>query len=161
MSEEKKEEAVDIPVLNISKEMLEENKKQMEEAKSILTPPEGQVLAGLRSFCPVHGDITRASRIIKYTTYMKSEEDGKVHPISSSDCICLACVSDWWKKTIVANYPKEPNGTPGQVKIAPVFISKEEYEKLVAEQKEAAKESAESANTDTKAEASAEAKPNA
>lgn len=143
MTEEVKENEtseLNVPMQTISKERIEENEKIMEETKRILTPPEGQVLAGLRSFCPIHGDITRASRIVKYTTYMKSEVDGKVHPFSSSDAICLACVSDWWRKNIVANYPKDEKGNDQVVKIAPVFISQEEYNKLVDDQKKAAEE---------------------
>ena len=113
MAEEVKENEtseLNVPMQTISKERIEENEKIMEETKKILTPPKGQVLAGLRSFCPIHGDITRASRILKYTTYMKSEVDGKVHPFSSSDAICLACVSDLWRKLVVSNYPKDENG---------------------------------------------------
>lgn len=138
MSEEvKKEESEDvqIPVLSVSEEELENNKKRMEEAKNILTPPEGQVLAGLRSFCPIHGDITRASKIIKHTIYMKNDKTGKVEPVSYSDVICLACVSELWRKKVVANYPKDKDGNPGEIRISPVFISREEYEKIVAEQK--------------------------
>lgn len=137
MAEEEKKD-LDIPVLSISKEELDENQRLMNEAKDVLTPPKGQVLVGLRSFCPIHGDITRASRIIKHTIYMKSEVDGKVHPISSSDCICLACVSDLWRSKVVANYPKDENGNPRTVQIAPVFVSEEEYNKLVEEQKKKA-----------------------
>ena len=143
MAEEVKENEaseLNVPMQTISKQRIEENEKIMEETKKILTPPKGQVLAGLRSFCPIHGDITRASRILKYTTYMKSEVDGKVHPFSSSDAICLACVSDLWRKLVVSNYPKDENGNPQVVKIAPVFISQEEYDKLVDDQKKAAKE---------------------
>lgn len=139
MAEEEKKD-LDIPVLSISKEELDENQRLMNEAKDVLTPPKGQVLVGLRSFCPIHGDITRASRIIKHTIYMKSEVDGKVHPISSSDCICLACVSDLWRSKVVANYPKDENGNPKTVQIAPVFVSEEEYNKLVEEQKKKAAE---------------------
>ena len=138
MAEEVKENEtseLNVPMQTISKERIEENEKIMEETKRILTPPEGQVLAG-----PIHGDLPRASRIVKYTTYMKSEVDGKVHPFSSSDAICLACVSDWWRKNIVANYPKDEKGNDQVVKIAPVFISQEEYNKLVEDQKKAAEE---------------------
>lgn len=146
MEEEKKEETLDIPVLSISKEELEENQRLMEEAKNVLTPPEGQVLVGLRSFCPIHGDITRASRIIKYTIYRKSEEDGKVHPISSSDCICLACISDLWRSKVVANFPKDAKGNPGLVQVAPVFVSEEKYKELVEEQKKREAAAAEKAD---------------
>ena len=133
MSEETKKTA-EIPVLSISKEELEKNKKSLESAKSILTPPEGQVLAGMRAYCPVHGDITRASKIIKHTIYKKNEETGNIEPVSYSDVVCLACLSELWRSKVVANYPKDENGEPGDIKIAPVFISKEEYEALVKEQ---------------------------
>lgn len=132
------EEEVQVPLLTITEEDLEKNKKSLENAKSILTPPEGQVLAGLRSFCPIHGDITRASKIIKHTIYMKNEKTGEVEPVSYTDVVCLACLSELWRKKVVANYPKEPDGTPGEIKIAPVFISKEEYEELLKKQKEEA-----------------------
>lgn len=131
----KEEDEMQIPVLSVSEAELEENKKRMEEAKNILTPPEGQVLAGLRSFCPIHGDITRASKIIKHTIYMKNDKTGKVEPVSYSDVLCLACLSELWRNKVVANYPKDSDGKPGEIRISPVFISKEEYEKIVAEQK--------------------------
>lgn len=142
MSEEKKtieEENVEVPVLSISEEQLEQNKQALENARNILTPPEGQVLAGMRAFCPVHGDITRASKIVKHTIYMKNEKTGEIEPVSYSDVMCLACLSELWRKKVVANFPKNPDGTPGDVKVAPVFISKEEYEKLLKEQEEAAR----------------------
>lgn len=140
MSEEKTqtEAEVQVPLLSITEEDLEKNKKSLEDAKAILTPPEGQVLAGLRSFCPVHGDITRASKILKHTIYMKNEKTGEVEPVSYTDVVCLACLSKLWREGVVAKYPKDPDGTPGEIKIAPVFISKEEYEALLKKQKEEA-----------------------
>lgn len=147
------EEEVQVPLLTITEEDLERNKKSLEDAKSILTPPEGQVLAGLRSFCPIHGDITRASKIIKHTIYMKNEKTGEVEPVSYTDVVCLACLSKLWREKVVANYPKDPDGTPGEIKIAPVFISKEEYEELLKKQKEA------EANQQEAAAAPAEEKP--
>lgn len=149
MSEEMaKSEEVQIPLLSISEDDLERNKKSLEDAKAILTPPEGQVLAGLRSFCPIHGDITRASKILKHTVYMKNEKTGEVEPVSYTDVICLACLSKLWRENVVANYPKDADGNPGDIKIAPVFISKEEYEAIMKKQQqeevqEEAKESAE------------------
>lgn len=146
MSEEsqntQEEKKLEVPILSISTEDLEKNKQALETAKNILTPPEGQVLAGLRSFCPIHGDITKASKIIKHTIYMKNEETGNVEPVSYSDVICLACVSNFWRKQIVANYPKDADGSPGDIKVAPVFISKAEYEKLVKEQEQQVSEEA-------------------
>lgn len=147
MSEEQKktEDENQIPLLTISEDDLERNKKSLEEAKSILTPPEGKVLAGLRSFCPIHGDITRASKILKHTVYMKNEKTGEVEPVSYTDVICLACLSKLWREHVVAKYPKEKDGTPGDIKIAPVFISKEEYEELIKKQQEEDKAAAEEA----------------
>lgn len=154
MSDEKKEVKADetdlnIPVLNISEEEIEKNKQNMENAKKILTPPDGQVLAGLRSFCPVHGDITRASKILKHTLYMRNEKTGKVEAQSFSDVICLACLSELWRNKVVANYPKDENGNPGEIKVAPVFISKEEYEKILEEQKEASEKESATENNET------------
>lgn len=134
------EEELQVPVLDISEEELEANQKNMEDAKKILTPPEGQVLAGLRSFCPIHGDITRASKILKHTIYMKNAKTGKIEPVSYSDVICLACVSELWRKNVVANYPKDKDGNPGEIKVSPVFIPREEYEKIVESQKVKAEE---------------------
>lgn len=131
---EEKKPSMQVPVLGVTQEDLEKNKKSLENAKSILTPPEGKVLAGLRSFCPIHGDITRASKISKYTILAKVEGTDKVEPITYTDVICLACVSDLWRKGVVAKYPANPDGTPGDIKMAPVFIDKEEYDKLVKEQ---------------------------
>lgn len=148
MSEEMaKSEDVQIPLLSISEDDLERNKKSLEDAKAILTPPEGQVLAGLRSFCPIHGDITRASKILKHTVYMKNEKTGEVEPVSYTDVICLACLSKLWRENVVANYPKDSDGNPGDIKIAPVFISKEEYEAIMKkqQQEEAQEETKESA----------------
>lgn len=147
MSEENetKEPSVDVPIMNITSEDLEKNKKALETAKNILTPPEGKVLAGLRSFCPIHGDITRASKILKHTIYMKNEQTGNVEPVSFSDVICLACISELWRKNVVAKYPADKDGQPGDIKVAPVFIDKEEYEKLMKEQEEEAKKAEEEA----------------
>lgn len=140
MSEELKENEIEdtqVPLLSVSEEELEENKKKMEEAKNILTPPEGHVLAGLRSFCPIHGDITRASKIIKHTIYMKNEKTGKVEPVSFSDVVCLACLSELWRKEIVSKYPKDKDGNPQEIRISPVFLEKSEFDKIVAEQEAA------------------------
>ena len=115
-----------LPVLEISAEELAANKERAKEAESILTPKDDQVLVGLRSYCPVHGDITRASKVIKYTLYMKNEK-GEIAPYQYSDVICLACLVDKWKKDVVANYPKNPDGTPGEIRMAPVFVTKLEY----------------------------------
>lgn len=115
-----------LPVLEISDAELEKNKQRQTEAESILTPPEGQVLVGLRSFCPIHGDITRASKIIKYTLYMKNAK-GEVAPYAFSEAICLACVADKWRNEIVTTYPKTQDGKPGTIQVAPVFVTKQEY----------------------------------
>lgn len=133
---EKKKTSDELPIDTLTKEEIETNKKKLEDAKKILTPPEGQVLAGLRAFCPVHGDITRASKIIKHTIFMKNEETGKVEPVTSSDVVCLACLSDLWRNKVVANYPKNADGTPGEIRVSPVFIPQEEYEKLKKESEE-------------------------
>lgn len=135
---DEKEEKMTIPMLNVTDEDLERDKKSLQNAKEILTPPEGQVLAGVRAFCPIHGDITRASKIIKHTIFMKEESTGNVRPVAYSDVVCLACLSKLWREQVVAKYPKDADGEPGNIKIAPVFISKEEYEKIVKEQEEKA-----------------------
>lgn len=138
------ENVMEVPMLTISAEETERNKQELEKAKAILTPPEGQLLAGMRAYCPVHGDITRASKVVKHTIYVKSEETGEVKPRSYSDVICLACVSEFWRKQIVANYPKNADGTPGDIKVAPVFISEEEYKEMLKQQEEAAAQEAKS-----------------
>lgn len=154
----KKEDTLEIPVMSITEEDLEKNRLAMQSAKDILTPPEGQVLAGLRSFCPIHGDITRASKIIKHTIYMQNEATKKVVPVSYSDVICLACLSELWRSKVVANFPKDEKGNPGEVKVAPVFISKEEYDKIIAEQEKAAEEAAKAAEDAATVEAAIEKK---
>lgn len=150
MAEEKVQKEVPVEVL--TKEAQEMNKKIAEEAKAALTPPEGQVFVGMRAFCPVHGDITQASKIIKHTRFMKSEETGKIEPVSFSDVICLACVSDMWRGFMANKMPKDKDGNPAQIQLSPIFMKKEEVEKM----QEAAKEAAEKAKADATKEETAE-----
>ena len=122
MAEEKATE-FQLPVL--TQEEIEANKKVAEENEKILTPPEGKVFIGMRAFCPKHGDITQASKVIKHKKYVKGP-DGKVIPFFTSDVICLACVSDMWRK-----YVNEELKTP--IQCSPVFIDEAEAEKMKQE----------------------------
>lgn len=141
MSEEKeKEQVLDLPMLDTSNEELEAGVEKMKTFQDVLTPPEGQVLVGLRSFCPIHGDITRASKVIKYTTYKKNKDTGEVVAAADSDILCLACLSEIWRSKVVDNYPKGEDGRPGEIQISPVFLDKEEYEKLVQKAKESSQD---------------------
>lgn len=142
MAEEKATE-FQLPVL--TQEEIETNKKVAEENEKILTPPEGKVFIGMRAFCPKHGDITQASKVIKHKKYVKGP-DGKVIPFFTSDVICLACISDMWR-----DYVNKELKSP--IQCSPVFIDEAEAEKMKQEllkQQEAAN-----------AEAPEEAKPEA
>lgn len=142
MAEEKATE-FQLPVL--TQEEIEANKKVAEENEKILTPPEGKVFIGMRAFCPKHGDITQASKVIKHKKYVKGP-DGKVIPFFTSDVICLACISDMWR-----DYVNKELKSP--IQCSPVFIDEAEAEKMKQEllkQQEAAN-----------AEAPEEAKPEA
>ncbi len=142
MAEEKATE-FQLPVL--TQEEIEANKKVAEENEKILTPPKGKVFIGMRAFCPKHGDITQASKVIKHKKYVKGP-DGKVIPFFTSDVICLACISDMWR-----DYVNKELKSP--IQCSPVFIDEAEAEKMKQEllkQQEAAN-----------AEAPEEAKPEA
>lgn len=119
---------------DISPEELKENSDRMQTAKDVLTPPEGQVLAGLRSFCPIHGDITRASKLLKHTIYKKNTESGEIEPVSYTDVLCLACLSELWRTQVVAKFPKNAEGKPEEIKVAPVFIAEKDYKEILVSQ---------------------------
>lgn len=122
MAEEKNAE-FKLPVL--TQEEIDANKKVAEENEKILTPPEGKVFIGMRAFCPRHGDITQASKVIKHKKYVKGP-DGKIIPFFTSDVLCLACLSDMWRK-----YVNEDLGSP--IQCSPVFIDEAEAEKMKQE----------------------------
>lgn len=122
MAEEKATE-FQLPVL--TQEEIEANKKVAEENEKILTPPEGKVFIGMRAFCPKHGDITQASKVIKHKKYVKGP-DGKVIPFFTSDVICLACISDMWR-----DYVNKELKSP--IQCSPVFIDEAEAEKMKQE----------------------------
>jgi len=136
MADEVKSEetTTDIPYMSITDAQIEEGSKLEEETRKILTPPAGHRLVGLRSFCPKHGDITRASKVIPYKLYQKNEDTGKVVQTSSTEVVCLACLAEFWREHIVTTLPKFPDGTPGTIKVAPVFVTEAEYRKIVLEQ---------------------------
>ena len=145
MAEEKTAE-FQLPVL--TQEEIDANKKVAEENEKILTPPEGKVFIGMRAFCPKHGDITQASKVIKHKKYVKGP-DGKVIPFFTSDVLCLACLSDMWRK-----YVNEELKTP--IQCSPVFIDEAEAEKMkqeiLAEEAAARKKAEEAAQQEAKEE---------
>jgi len=116
MSEENKEE-----FSVITDAEMDAQKKKSEEVDKLLTPPEGQVLDGLRSFCPIHGEITYANRTLEYTLFRKNEK-GTVFPVTYRDVICEACLSDMWKEYCASHMPKGENGVQQGITVSPVFI---------------------------------------
>lgn len=137
MAEEKMAE-FKLPVL--TQEEIDANKKVAEENEKILTPPEGKVFIGMRAFCPKHGDITQASKVIKHKKYVKGP-DGKIMPFFTSDVLCLACLSDLWR-----DYVNKELKSP--IQCSPVFIDEAEAEKMKQEilaEEAAAREKAEAA----------------
>ena len=73
MSEENKEE-----FSVITDAEMDAQKKKSEEVDKLLTPPEGQVLDGLRSFCPIHGEITYGA-----------SGNGNVPCVSTGFCVAI------------------------------------------------------------------------
>lgn len=123
MSEEiiKTEEKFEVPLPTLTKEDLDNNKEKLEEANKALTPPEGKVMKGMRAFCSIHGDITRASHVLKFVRYFQDEE-GKMIAVPYSDIICKACLSDMWRKGV-------EKGDFGKVVAAPIFGDPESEDK--------------------------------
>ena len=117
---QEEEKVEDMAFESVSKEYLDEYSAQMEEARKILTPPEGKVLIGMRSVCPIHGDITQASKFLTHTQFVKNPE-GKIVSVTNSDVICVKCLSELWRKYIQENYPKDENGKTRVISVSPIF----------------------------------------
>ena len=117
----KEEEATEDSLFeSVTKEYLDEYATQMEEARKVLTPPEGKILLGMRSVCPIHGDITQASKFLTHTQFVKNPE-GKIVSVTNSDVICVKCLSDLWRKYIKENFPKDENGNTRVISVSPIF----------------------------------------
>ena len=114
-------EEKELPV--ITENEIEEQKKKSENVNKLLTPPEGYVLDGLRSFCPIHGEITYSNRTLEYTLFRKNEK-GTVFPVTYRDVVCEACLADMWKKYCKETMPKDEKGEQMGVSVSPVFITK-------------------------------------
>mgnify|MGYP006873009758 CR=1 FL=1 len=148
MADEKNESEVTLPMQGVTSAELDAGVEKMKRFQDVLTPPEGQVLVGLRSFCPIHGDITRASKVIKYTVYKKNTDTNEVVAASDSDILCLACLSELWRTKVVANYPKTEINPEGEIRVSPVFLEEEKYQELLKKAEEERKAQLEAQGTE-------------
>lgn len=131
---EEKEKQVELPVLD--KAAIEKSEEVMAAYKEIFTPPEGKKLAGKRSICSIHGDVTRASMPLSYVRYFKNEEGKKV-PVMYRDVVCMGCLTealgDLWREHTGKEF--------GVITESPIFADlTEEDKKAMAEAKEKASE---------------------
>lgn len=115
--------ADEVKIETLSDAEIEANRAKAASIDKLITPPEGQVLEGMRAFCPIHGEITYSNRILEYTLFRKNEK-GTVFPVTYRDCVCEACLADMWREHCAKVMPKDENDAPQGITVSPVFIPK-------------------------------------
>ena len=126
MSEKtEKEEVVEkeefsVPIWVMDDEVYNATMDALKKEEEVMTPPEGQKLLGMKSYCSIHGDITGATKVISFNRIYKYKE--KMIQIPGREVLCKACFADWIRKQREA-------GVFGRVKMFPLFGVVEEEDK--------------------------------